>query len=460
VATRALWIGTYPPAGIGTPPGRGEGIYRVDLDLATGALGVPRRVVETPAPSFVVQRADGTVLYAADESEVGRVAAFRVHDDGLEPLGAASSGGAYPCHLLLDGDRLYVANYGDGALGVLPLAGDGSFASDEPQVLRHAGSGPDAERQEGPHAHFVALAPGGHVLVVDLGTDEVRRYARTASGLEPAGVAATLPPGTGPRHLVFSAPAGTWRADGPAPAGGPALGDGPALAGGRAPADGSGAADPEAVVAYVTGELDATVHVLAWDAAIDTGEPVQALPALGPRPPDRCFGADSVPRGADVAANHRSGGTGGPGEPDETGEPDERRGPGERGGPDERGAADKPHKRDERGVSDAADEGDLGAAWADDTVPAPSHLALDGGELVVGVRGPEVLSRFAVGDDGLLTHREDQPLPARTPRYLAVVGAWTVVAEQVPGAVTVLAHDGTVVATRAVPSAACLLPAV
>ena len=357
MATRALWIGTYPPAGIGTPTGRGEGLYRVDLDLATGALGVPRKVVETPAPSFVVQRPDGTVLYAADESEAGRVAAFRVHDEGLEPLGTASSGGAYPCHLLLDGDRLYAANYGDGALGVLPLAADGTFASDEPQVLRHAGSGPDPDRQEGPHAHFVALAPGGHVLVVDLGTDEVRRYARTAVGLEPAGIAATLPPGTGPRHLVFGRAPGA-----------------PAAVGGT-----TRTAEP--VVAYVTGELDATVHVLAWDVASAAGAPVQVLPATGAR-------------------------------------------------------------------------GD-GAGGA---TPAPSHVALSGPELVVGVRGVGALSRFAVGDDGLLTRRADQPLPTRTPRHLAVVGEWVVVAEQEPGAVTVLDLAGRVVASRPIPSAACVTP--
>jgi len=365
-----LWIGSYPPAGIGTPPGRGEGIFRVDLDLATGALGEPRRVLEAPAPSFVVRRPDGEVLYATDESEAGRVAAFRVHDDGLEPLGTASSGGTYPCHLLLDGDRLYVANYGDGALGVLTLAPSGAFASDEPQVLPHAGTGPDDDRQQGPHAHFVALAPGGSVLVVDLGTDEVRRHTRTADGLEAAGIAATLPPGTGPRHLVFGGPS--------------ALG-----------------ASPGASLAYLTGELDSTVHVLSWDPATDTGEVIQTLPALG------------------TAAGRRSGGPG-----------------------------------------DTADESDLRAEWADDDAPSPSHLAFDGRELVVGVRGPDVLSRFVVGDDGLLTHRGVQPLPARTPRHFAVVGDWTVVAEQVPGAITVLDRRGAVASSYAVPSAACVAPAV
>ncbi len=352
MAVRSLWIGTYPPAGIGTPPGRGEGIYRIEMDLGTGELGRPRRVVETPAPSFLAQRPDGAVLYATDESETGRVAAFRVHDEGLEPLGTASSGGSFPCHLLLDGDLLYVANYGDGALGVLHLAADGRFVPDEPQVLRHAGAGPDADRQEGPHAHFVARAPGGHVLVVDLGTDQLRRYVRTSAGLEPAGVAATLPPGTGPRHLVLAAP--------PAPS--------PAAGG---------------VLAYLTGELDATVHVLAWDAATGTAELVQSLPASPAVPPDR------------------------------------------------RPAA----------------------------APAPSHLELDGRELVVGVRGAGALSRFTIGDDGLLTHRAHQPLPGGTPRHLAVVGDRVVVAEQVPGAVTVLDRSGAVTSSRPLASAACVLAA-
>ena len=130
MTTRTVWIGSYPPAGIGTPSGHGEGIYRVRLDLRTGELSEPRRWVETPAPSFVVPGPGGTVLYATDEDEAGRVAAFRVHDDGLEPLGTASSGGSYPCHLAVHDHRLAVANYGDGALGVLDLAEDATITID------------------------------------------------------------------------------------------------------------------------------------------------------------------------------------------------------------------------------------------------------------------------------------------------------------------------------------------
>ena len=229
-----LWIGTYPVAGAGTPVGQGEGIWRVDLDPATGALSNARQVVETPSPSFLALH--GTVLYAANEQTDGTVSAFDVVGDTLVHRATVPSGGADPCHLLLDADgrALLVANYSSGTLGVLPLDEDGGFATHGPaQVLGHAGSGPDEDRQESPHAHFVALDPGGaFVLVVDLGTDEIRRYRRDDGRLvEDGDRRGRSLPGTGPRHLTFSA-------------------------------DGR--------FAYVVGELDVTVRVLAWDAGVGT----------------------------------------------------------------------------------------------------------------------------------------------------------------------------------------------
>lgn len=249
-ATTPLWIGTFPHAGIGTPAGLGEGVWRLDLDETTGALGEPRLVAETPAPTFVATHPGGRWLYAVGESDPGSVTAFEVTDDGgLTARATVASGGVAPCHLLLVEDSLYVANYVDGVLGVVPLTADGAFAPDvvasgrPAQTFAHTGTGPDTSRQEGPHAHFVALTPDGrHVLVADLGTDELRRYARAADGsLTPDGVAATLGAGTGPRHVAFSA-------------------DGTRL--------------------YVVGELDASVHVLLWDAASATGTAIQQVPAV------------------------------------------------------------------------------------------------------------------------------------------------------------------------------------
>lgn len=236
----SLWIGTYPVAGAGTPVGLGEGIWRVDL--VDGAVQDARQVVETPSPSFLALSADGSVLYAANEQADGTITAFDVVRDSLVQRQVVPSGGADPCHLLLDSDggALLVANYSSGSLAVLPLDGTGGFAGDV-RMLGHVGGGPHPQRQEGPHAHFVVHAPGGWVLVVDLGTDEIRRYRRDDEGLRDDGIAVTFEPGTGPRHLAFSA-------------------------------DGR--------FAYVVGELDVTVRVLAWDAATGTGTPVQTVPAI------------------------------------------------------------------------------------------------------------------------------------------------------------------------------------
>lgn len=250
---RDLWIGTYPAAGAGTPAGQGEGIWRVALDPEAGRLGEPVQVAATPAPSFLAADHRGGLLLAVGEDTAGTVTAFRTEtavDGGrtLEPLATVPSGGADPCHVLLDpsGRTAFVANYSSGTLAVLDRTDDrrAPLGDGPVQTFGHAGSGPVTDRQEGPHAHHVALAPGGaHVLVCDLGTDEIRRYRRDpdTGRLTEDGVAATLRPGSGPRHLVFSA-------------------------------DGR--------IAYVTCELDVTVAVLAWDAARATGHVVQHVPAL------------------------------------------------------------------------------------------------------------------------------------------------------------------------------------
>ncbi|MFF2269766.1 lactonase family protein [Cellulosimicrobium cellulans] len=214
-ATRALWIGTYPhPAN-----GGAEGVWRVGLDVdaaaGTGSFAGGVLAAESPSPSFLAL--DGETLYAVGETEAGSVSAFAVGPDGdLAPRGErVATGGSYPCHVVVSGDVL-VANYGDGVLTAVATAADGALAAaDDPSgtaVRRqgHAGTGPVTDRQEGPHAHFVApLAHlgaaddgSGDVLVVDLGTDELRRHDPAAPDGATPRVVATFPPGTGPRHLA------------------------------------------------------------------------------------------------------------------------------------------------------------------------------------------------------------------------------------------------------------------
>jgi 6-phosphogluconolactonase (cycloisomerase 2 family) len=269
-----LLIGTYPAAGFGTPAGVGEGIWRVTLDEAAGELRDPRQVAVTPAPSFLCRGPREDVVYSVSEVADGSVSAWRWVAGALKPWGTCATAGADPCHVryLPAIGSLVVANYTGGSVAVVPVADDGSLPSPIPAaVFALAGSGPDAERQEGPHAHQSLPSPDGRWLLVNnLGSDTVWRFAvdEASRSLRPDGAAATLPPGTGPRHAAFSE-------------------DGAVLA--------------------VLGELDGRLHVLRWDAATGTARPghvVDACPgataalAHVERAADRlfvgCRGADIV----------------------------------------------------------------------------------------------------------------------------------------------------------------------
>ena len=223
---RTVWIGTFPPAGAGTPAGQGEGIWHASFD-GSSLVGL-RQVVEAPAPTFLAAHPSGRWLYAVSEQTQGTVTAFEIADDGGEPVlrarATVPSGGADPCHLALSPDAraLYVANYSSGTFAVIGLDADGAIEGDGPrQVLGFEGTGPDPERQEGPHAHFVSVRTD-EVVVADLGADVLRHHVADAGAVELAGLT-TLPAGTGPRHLAVSADELFW---------------------------------------YVVGELDATLHVL------------------------------------------------------------------------------------------------------------------------------------------------------------------------------------------------------
>ncbi|WP_166850698.1 beta-propeller fold lactonase family protein [Isoptericola sp. BMS4] len=233
--SRALWIGTYPAPGAAA--GSGEGIWSVDVDRADGRVRGGRLAAAAAAPSFLALHPGGRTLYAVSETPAGSLLAFDVEgepgtDAKLVPAGAVPSGGDAPCHVLAGGAEVWVANYGDGVAAAASVdAGSGRLAAGAPRTFAGSGSGPVAARQGGPHAHFVADVDG-QVLVSDLGADVLRRYADGGD----AGVAATLPPGTGPRHLV------------------------------RLP-DGS---------LVVVGELDARAHVLVRDG--DGWSPASAVP--------------------------------------------------------------------------------------------------------------------------------------------------------------------------------------
>lgn len=147
------------------------------------------------------------VVYGtAGVGDEGMLHAWRIDAGGCTDLGARSSEGAEPCHLVVDpsGRLLIVTNYTTSTLALQPLGPDGAF--DGPlSLLKLSGGGPEIERQDDAHPHQ-AFFHGDTLIVIDLGADLVREFA-----VDPAqpGTAAlremrqtAVPAGAGPRHGV------------------------------------------------------------------------------------------------------------------------------------------------------------------------------------------------------------------------------------------------------------------
>jgi 6-phosphogluconolactonase len=204
-----VYVGTYTEHG-------SKGIYVYEFDRATGQLTSPALAAESSQPSFLAVTTDRKFLYAVNEitdfngQPGGAVSAFLVDitTGKLKLLNQVSSRDPGPAFITLDGTGRYVlvANYDGGSVAVFRLLADGRIG-ESTGFVRHKGSGPNHERQEGPHAHAVVMSPDNRFAVVaDLGLDELLVYPFDASHgtLGEARVIKTEA-GAGPRHLIFSA---------------------------------------------------------------------------------------------------------------------------------------------------------------------------------------------------------------------------------------------------------------
>jgi 6-phosphogluconolactonase len=212
-------VGTY------TDKTDSKGIYAYEFDAVTGKLAPKGLAVETPNPSWLVIHPNGKWAYAANESgKQSAISAFSIAPKStkLTLLNKLPAAGEDPCYLSFDktGKYLFVANYTSGNVVVFPILPDGKLGEYTSVVKDTGPLGPNKERQEGPHAHWVRVFPGNSLLyVADLGLDRVLFYDFNASkgtlALHDATVVPSRPfaqntldlkPGTGPRHVAISRP--------------------------------------------------------------------------------------------------------------------------------------------------------------------------------------------------------------------------------------------------------------
>ncbi|HSS97553.1 MAG TPA: lactonase family protein, partial [Terriglobales bacterium] len=205
-----VYVGTYTERG-------SKGIYVYRYDEATGNLEGLGLAAETPSPSFLAISPNHKFLYAANETDEyqgqssGSVTAFSIDakTGKLTLLNQVASKGASPCHISVDhtGKFVLVANYTGGNVSVFPVGEDGRLgaASD---FIQHEGSGPNHDRQEKAHAHWIDVSPDNRfALNADLGLDKVfvYRFDARKGKLTPNNPPfAKIAPGAGPRHLAFA----------------------------------------------------------------------------------------------------------------------------------------------------------------------------------------------------------------------------------------------------------------
>ena len=171
-----------------TPDG---GVYRCEIDSKGNAK--TKKVISAPSPMWIEYANDGNMWVLMrepfDRTSNSGVAKYSL--DSGERIGKIlSTEGEVACHLAVDGDDIYVANYIGGS--VWSLRGG---------VDKHSGKGVNPVRQTSPHVHSVFFSPDKkYILSCDLGIDKIFVYDRNLNLVSET----NTPEGTGTRHLVFS----------------------------------------------------------------------------------------------------------------------------------------------------------------------------------------------------------------------------------------------------------------
>ncbi|OCT15015.1 hypothetical protein A8709_12915 [Paenibacillus pectinilyticus] len=242
-----VYIGSY------TDEQHPVGISLYAFNGQTGELTLIETYSDLPNASFLAVNNDKTVLYAVSETETyegrygGSAAAYAIEagTGRLSKINQQPADGSAPCYISVDATNrnVYVANYLSGNVTVYPIEAGGALGA-HTQLVQHEGElGPQADRQEAPHAHSIVPTPDNrYAVAADLGLDRlvISRIDAERGELLPHGSAA-MKPGAGPRHLVFSA---------------------------------------DSTYVYAINELDSTITVLSYEADAGSMTAVQTVSTL------------------------------------------------------------------------------------------------------------------------------------------------------------------------------------
>ncbi len=208
-----VYIGTFTN-------GKGQGIYRSRLDLASGTLSTPELAADVVEPTYLALHPKLSVLYAATGSSApadhydAAAAAYAIDPatGGLTLMSSVKTGGRHAVYVSIDpsAQTALLAEYISATVCAVKIAPDGNLVK-VTSSLPQTGSSIHPKRQQHAYPHSFTYDPAGRYgFSPDLGADKVFVYRVNAAtgSLEPNDPAfVTVAPGSGPRHMVFDAAA-------------------------------------------------------------------------------------------------------------------------------------------------------------------------------------------------------------------------------------------------------------
>lgn len=212
--------------------GRGNGINVYRVDPVNGAWSHIQTIGGLENPALFTLTRDSTRLYSVHGGR-NLISAFaREKSTGkLTLLNQVDCQGNNPVDSALDPTErfLVVANYGTGAVAVMPVAADGRLLPVSQIVQLQGEPGPNLGEQASSHPHAVIFDPSGHyVIVPDKGLDRTFLFRFQDGRLTPTDQGSVQSaPGAAPRHTTIH---------------------------------------PSLPVLYVNNELDSTVTMFDWVA--------------------------------------------------------------------------------------------------------------------------------------------------------------------------------------------------
>lgn len=197
---------------VGTVQAMEEGaLWQVAFDEASGQIQPPHLVAQLPGAYYMALHPEGHLLYmtGASQQEAPSLTAWALGSLGEAPIARQHAQGTHLCHLTLDSTAryLFTADYLGGMIESWGLGETGLPITPLCQLSRK-GVRPLAPQQNSPHPHCVTLSPEGNALwVCDLGTDSLACYKvnpDTGFLTQETALDLPLPPGSGPRHMIFA----------------------------------------------------------------------------------------------------------------------------------------------------------------------------------------------------------------------------------------------------------------